>query len=287
MIGLFDTGHGGLTVARALRAAFPKENFLYFGDHAHAPYGLRKTEDIIARTQKAVELLFDQGCALVLLACNTATAAALRPMQQDWLPNSEYAGKHNVLGIIAPTVEAITNTKWTDKKPHDGEEKLIAVFGTERTIGSGVYEIEIQKRFPKARIATMACPGLAGAIEAGESEAVLDVQVRDAVSRLMENIGHKTPDHVLLACTHYPLVEPLFRKYLPAGVAIFSQPRAVMSALADYLTRHPEYCSLYKTAGGGMRFLTSGDALVVQAGAERFLGERLAFEALNKKERVA
>jgi glutamate racemase len=279
VIGLFDTGHGGLTVAQELRRCFPHLSFLYFGDHARSPYGKRTTEEIISFTLGHVEMLFASGCSLVVLACNTATAAALRTLQQEWLPQSAWRGKHNVLGIIAPTVEVITQTRWNGGGVYHGEEKHIGVFGTERTIKSGVYEVEIIKRFPKAKVTAVACAGLAGAIEAGESEDILERQVEEAVRCLKAQVSGQALDHVLLGCTHYPLVEPLFRKYLSLEVEIFSQPKAVAAALKDYLHRHPEYIR----GGRGFRYLTSGDLGRVQKGAERFLGERLFFEALNQK----
>lgn len=267
MIGLFDTGHGGLTIYRALARHLPERNFMYFGDHAHVPYGSKPAADILKLTQLAVERLFERGCPLVVLACNTATAVALRMLQREWLPHSPYKD-HRVLGIIAPTVEIAVDT-------HQQDDAILAVFGTLRTIESNVYDIEIHKRMPEMRVVQQACPHLAGAIEAGCSDAELEQQVHDAVTACLKQSGGKVPQRAILGCTHFPLVEHLFRKALPPQTRLFSQTHAVADRLADYLARHPEFDQ--REAKKPDVFLTSGDADKVGKDAARFLGIELTF----------
>src|SRR3569832_1471759 len=168
MIGVFDSGLGGLTVLRALVSRFNGVEFVYLADHAHVPYGNQPSEDIVGFTRDCVDDLFSRGAKLVLLGCNTATAVALRRLQQEWLPHTKWAGSHNVLGIVAPTVEAATQTPWAVTSPLYPQKyntDTIAVFGTTRTITSGVYPEEIHKRCPKVTIVQQICSELAGAIE--------------------------------------------------------------------------------------------------------------------------
>ena len=176
MIGLFDSGHGGLTIFKAVSTRFPEQKFIYLGDHANLPYGDRSSTEIVGFTRAGVELLFDQGCNLVMLACNTATAVAARTLQQDWLPESGYQGK-NILGIIAPTVEAATQTPWAVTEPQYPQmynRDRIAIFGTTRTITTDVYGEEIRKRCPEAELFQLACPALAKSIERDGDDKVLE-----------------------------------------------------------------------------------------------------------------
>jgi glutamate racemase len=278
MIGLFDTGLGGLTVASALRAG--GVSFVYYGDQANAPYGEREADEIYVLTQKGVEVLFNEGCKLVVLACNTATCVALRRLQRQWLPGSAYSG-HNVIGIVAPTVEMTTNIAWGNCQPPEVANPAsgsIAVFGTTRTIRSEVYTIEIKKRRPNAEVIGQACPGLAGAIEAGAVEDLLEAQVQEAVQALLQKTGGRAPAEAILGCTHFPLVEHLFRRHLPAELRILSQPEAVVLGLKDYLKRHPEYAG----GNGVQRFITSAAPEESRRLARRFVGEEVAFEGLAK-----
>jgi glutamate racemase len=264
MIGVFDSGHGGLTVLRALVARFPDESFVYFGDHANAPYGNRPSDEVVDLTRSAVERLYGMGCRLVLLACNTATCVAVRRLQKDWLPASPYAGTCNVLGIVAPTVEAATQTAWgvtTPQYPQKYNSDVIAVFGTTRTIASRVYPQEIHKRCPKVTVLEQACPTLAGAIEAGAHEAELDALVAGCVAELMTKAGGAAPHRAILGCTHYPLVEHIFRRHLPPFTRILSQPAAVADSFEDYLGRHTRY----RTGLRGLRLVTTGEPAAVTA----------------------
>ncbi len=262
MIGVFDSGLGGLTVLRALRARFPALDFLYLADHAHVPYGNRPAEEVVALTQASIEALFGSGCKLVLLGCNTATAVAARVLQQEWLPQSGWRAKgHNILGIVAPTVEAATQTPYavtTPQYPQKNNTDLIAVFATTRTVSSGVFPEEIRKRCPKVAVVQQACPGLAGAIEDAASEAVLEQLVIEAVAGLMAGTGGRPPHRAILGCTHFPIVEHLFRKHLPPFTRLLSQPEAVADSLEDYLGRHPRYVA--GCDGGRLVLRTTGDA---------------------------
>jgi glutamate racemase len=277
MIGIFDSGLGGLTVLRALVARFPHLPFIYLGDHANVPYGDRSSPEVIELTRQGVEALFGAGCRLVLLGCNTATAVAARHLQQAWLPGSRWRG-HNVLGIVAPTVEAATQTAWAVSSPQYPQKyntDLIAVFGTTRTITSGVYPEEIRKRCPKVTIVQQVCARLAGAIEEEAPEAELERLVEEGIRGLMEKTGGTPPHRAILGCTHFPLVEHLFRRHLPPFTRILSQPEVVADSFEDYITRHPHYVASGR--GGALTLLTSGDPVEASARARVFWPEVSAF----------
>lgn len=274
-IGVFDSGHGGLTVLRGLEAALPREHFLYLGDHAAAPYGQRIPAEIEARSQAAVELLFALGCRLVVLACNTAAAVALRRMQQGWL-----AARHperRVLGVLVPVVEQLTGQPWSAEEPppppHPAPRR-IALFATPRTVESGSYPLEVARRAPWVEVASQACPGLAGAIEADAPEEALHELVLAACRSLLARLP-ALPDAAVLGCTHYPLVQHHFAAALP-GVPLLSQPDLVAESLTDYLRRRPDYSS----GPGETRFYTTGDAGFVTPLAARFLGRPVRFQTV-------
>ncbi len=267
MIGVFDSGLGGLTVLRDLVARFRHADFVYLADHAHVPYGNRPSEEIVELTRAATEDLFNRGAKLVLLGCNTATAVALRRLQREWLPASKWAdGQHNVLGIVAPTVEAATQTPWAVTSPQYPQKyntDTVAVFGTTRTVTSGVYPEEIKKRCPKVTVVQQICSELAGAIEAKRPEAELDALVSEGVAGLLTQTANMPPHRAILGCTHFPLVEHLFRRHLPPFTRILSQPEVVADSFEDYLTRRPQY--LAGNEGGRLQLLTTGDAAEVSA----------------------
>ncbi len=282
MIGLFDSGHGGLTVCRELVERFPQVEFVYLGDHANAPYGNRPSEDIVALTREGVERLYGQGCRLVLLACNTATAIACRTLQQQWLPDAGYEG-HNILGVVAPMVEAATQTPWAVTAPQYPQKyntDTIAVFGTQRTIDSGVYREEIRKRCPKVTVIEQDCPELAGAIEAARREDELDEMVSAYVATLLERTQGMAPETVILGCTHYPLIEHLFVRHLPPSTRILSQPKVVADSLEDYLARHTRYVAPPR-AGTRPSLLTTGDPRGVERSLEIFWPEPQRFEPVG------
>lgn len=271
MIGVFDSGLGGLTVLRELASRFEHADFVYLADHAHVPYGDRPSDEIVDLTRLAVEQLFERGAGLVLLGCNTATAVALRRLQQQWLPNSRWKAGHNVLGIVAPTVEAATQTPWavtSPQYPQKNNTDTIAVFGTTRTISSGVYPEEIRKRCPKVTVVQQVCSELAGAIEDKRPESELDALVRAGVDGVQTQVNGTPPHRAILGCTHFPLVEHLFRRHLPPFTRILSQPEVVADSFEDYLHRRPQF--LAGSRGGRLELLTTGDAAEVSAKARVF-----------------
>jgi len=277
MIGVFDSGHGGLTIFRELTARFPQFSWVYYGDHANAPYGNRPGPEVVELTQHACAKLFMAGCKTVILGCNTATAVAGRTLQQNWLPqvNAERSG-HRVLGIIAPTVEAVTQTPWHVKTPVFPQKyntDTIALFATAVTVNSGVYATEIAKRCPHATLVPLACPTLVPLIEGGAPEAELREAVQGYVQTLLAQAA-ETPSWAILGCTHYPLLAHHFRAALPPQTRLLNQPLAVANALEDYFERHPEVVMGAQTGvGAGMvQYFTSGEPEAVGAIAARFLG---------------
>lgn len=286
MIGVFDSGHGGLTVLRALVERFPRLPFVYLGDHANVPYGNRASEDVVALTRGGVEQLFARGARLVLLGCNTATCVAARTLQRDWLPSSEWRGR-NVLGIVAPTVEAATQTPWavsTPQYPQKYNTDIVAVFGTTRTITSYVYPEEIRKRCPKVTVVQQIASDLAGAIEEARPPAELSAIVKRAVDGLLQQTSGVAPHRAILGCTHFPLVEAMFREHLPSSTRILSQPEIVADSFEDYLARHPEYAGA-REPDTAPHLLTSGDPHAVSATARIFWPTAPAFEPLTASAR--
>ena len=277
MIGVFDSGFGGLTVHRALVDALPERDFVYLGDNRNAPYGMKTPIDVLTLTCAGIERLFGEGCTLAILACNTASVVALRWIQQQWLPVRcrEDGVRRNVIGIVAPTIEAATGLRW-DEDPVAASEvqrsSTIAVFATRRTVETDCYPIEIRKRRPDIVVVQQDCPELAGAIERGAPRRDLGVLVEQYVGELREKID--TPDCAILGCTHYPLVAELFAGALPCGIPIIHQPQATARALKSYLNRHPEY----DAGNGGRRiFLSTGFPAEALPLIERFWGEKLVF----------
>lgn len=275
MIGVFDSGLGGLTILRALTERFPHLSLIYLGDHANVPYGDRPSHEIVALTRAGVERLFSLGCQLVLLGCNTATAIAARELQQNWLPASGNKN-HNLLGIIAPMVEAATQTPWavtTPQYPQKYNTDTIIVFATSLTVRSQVYIEEIAKRCPKVDVHQQACPGLVDAIERGASTSELSSIVRNACEAGLALLDNGAPERVILGCTHYPIVEHLFAEHLPASTRILSQPTVVADSLDDYLQRHPEFATGTGAVGADtkaqIRLLTTGQADQVAVTATR------------------
>jgi len=280
-IGVFDSGVGGLTVHRELTTRFPTRDLVYLADQAHAPYGGRGGEDIVELTRAGCARLFDAGASVVVLACNTASAIALRRLQQTWLPEERARRGRpvNVLGIIVPTIEAATGQPWSHQIDPLVERKsaidVLGVFCTAATAMSRVYEIEIDKRSEDLAVFSEACPGLAGLIELGAPEEELRVVVRDHVDALRRRIG-RHPDRAVLGCTHYEIIADLFAEALPAGTPVIHQPQAVADALERYFATHPEY----DLGNAGRRdFLTTGQPGPQSTLIARFWGAPLSFEA--------
>lgn len=279
-IGVFDSGHGGLSVWRALAERLPDQAFLYLGDHANAPYGEHSAEEILALTRAGVTRLFDSGCRLVVLACNTAAAVALRRLQEDWLP--DWPGRR-ILGVFVPTVERLTETAWTRDPPpraaHPADpRRTVAVFATTRTVESGAYAREIGRRAPGFTVHEIACPGLVAAIEAGAPEGELQALIDGFCTELLRRLEHAPLDAVVLGCTHFPLVEAQFRSALPSEAPVLSQAELVAESLTGYLRRRPEF----SVSGDGTRFLTTGDPAWVSARASALLGGPFRFEAVSR-----
>ena len=268
-IGVFDSGFGGLSVLRSLRERLPQYDYLYLGDNARAPYGTRSFETVHRFTLQCVQYLFNQGCPLVILACNTASAKALRNIQQNWLPTSDDPTRR-VLGVIRPTAEAVAET---DTNGHVG------VFATPGTIASSSYDIEIHNLRPDFKVSGHACPMWVPLVEEGYANSPgADFFVREGVDALMA-IDPKI-DTVLLACTHYPLLYNKIRQYTPANATVVCQGEIVADSLRDYLVRHPEM-ERRLTRGGTARFLTTESADKFSSLASLFLGHDVAAERVE------
>jgi glutamate racemase len=280
-IGVFDSGVGGLSIHRALVQRFAQADFIYLADQAHAPYGALPGERIVDLTRRGCERLLEAGADLVVLGCNTASAIALRRLQQTWLPGFRAARGRpaNILGIIVPTIEAATGLPWTqalDDPPEKAQAlEVLGVFCTPQTAASRVYEIEIDKRRGDLAVFTEPCPGLARLIEAGEGEAGLRSMIGEHVAALTRRVG-RSPDRWILGCTHYELAADLFRAALPPGAALIHQPAATADALERYLAAHPEYDP---GKAGERRFLTTGPPGPQSGLVEAFWGGPIRFEA--------
>lgn len=259
-IGVFDSGVGGLTVHRRLVDRFPAADILYLADQANAPYGGLSGENIVDLTRAGCIRLFEAGAEVIVLACNTASAIALRRLQQVWLPEyrRETGRRLNILGIIVPTIEAATGRPWEHQGGASDEKisnvEILGVFCTAATAMSQVYEIEIQKRREDLAAFSEPCPGLAGLIELGASTEELKVVVEEHVDALRRRIG-RHPDKAILGCTHYEIVADLFQAALPTGTPLIHQPSATADALDRYFQRHPEYDL---GSSGRRAFLTTG-----------------------------
>ena len=280
-IGVFDSGVGGLTVHRELTRRFPQRDFVYLADQANAPYGGRGGEEIVELTRAGCERLFEAGASVVVLACNTASAIALRRLQQTWAPEARerFGRPLNILGIIVPTIEAATGLPWTYEADRSGEKieaiEITGVFCTAATAMSRVYEIEIDKRREDLAVFSEPCPGLAGLIELGATADELKVVVNEHVDALRRRIG-RHPDKAILGCTHYEIVAGLFAAALPEGTPVIHQPSAVADALERYFERHPEY----DLGSSGRRdFLTTGTPGPQSDLVGQFWGAPLTFSA--------
>ena len=264
-VGVFDSGFGGLTIYRSIRANLPQYDYIYLGDNARTPYGSRSFEAIFRFTTECVRYLFSLDCKLIIIACNTASAKALRSIQQKILPVS-YPDRR-VLGIIRPSVEELGK---------DTKTKTVALWATEGTVRSDSFGIEIAKYAPGIRLIQTACPMLVPLVEAGElNHTGADYFIRkywDETASLSDQI-----DLLLLACTHYPLLLPRIREIVPQKVRILVQSDFVVPSLIDYLKRHPEIESQLSRAGS-QRFLTTDHTEGFDRLAEVFLGHPVESE---------
>lgn len=267
-VGLFDSGLGGLTVLDAITKRLPDLPLVYFGDNANTPYGVRTAENIYDLTTAGVQRLFDAGCDLVILACNTASAAALRRMQESWVPSDK-----RVLGVFVPLIEALTERQWGDNSPpREVGVSHVALFATPATVSSRAFQRELAFRAIGVDVEAQACAGVVDAIEEGDM-ILAEALVRSHVEALKRKMPQ--PDAAILGCTHYPLVEETFKEALGPDIRVLSQPKLVADSLADYLDRRPEMVG----EGTESLFLTSGNPRAVSDKATQFLRRQIAFQA--------
>jgi len=266
-VGIFDSGLGGLTVLDAVSRQLPDVPLRYYADSANAPYGVRTADDIYALTRKALFEMWDAGSDLVLLACNTASAAALRRIQEQDVPKGKRA-----LGVFVPMIEALTERQWGDNSPpREVAVKHVALFATPATVASRAFQRELAFRAIGVDVEAQACGGVVDAIEDGDmilAEALVRSHV-DALKRKMPN-----PQAAILGCTHYPLMEEAFQTALGPDVDVYSQGALVADSLNDYLNRHPDMMGT-----GEAGFVTTGDPARVSDRATQFLRRRIAFQA--------
>ena len=261
-IGVFDSGYGGLTILTKIKNLLPQYDFIYLGDNARTPYGPRSFETVYEFTLQSVKWLFQQNCPLIILACNTASAKALRTIQQKYLP--KYDAQKRVLGVIRPTAEIIGNYSDT---------KNIGVLGTKGTVQSESYLIEIEKFFPDMKVFQHACPMWVPLVENNEyhSEGA-DYFIKKDIDILLK----ESPkiDTILLACTHYPLLLKKIKQNLSKNIKVISQGNIVAKSLVDYLQRHPEIeakCS----KNGTLAFFTTDSTNDFDKHSEIFFGEKV------------
>ena len=281
-IGAFDSGVGGLTVHHRLVERFPEADFIYLADQANAPYGGRPGEEIVELTKAGCIRLFEAGCDVVVLACNTAASVALRRLQQTWLPDyrRELGRPVNVLGIVVPTIEAATGLPWEHEAQWREEKaeklEILGVFSTPATARSRVYEIEIDKRRQDVAVFSEPCPDLARMIEANAPRDDLARVIEGHVKALTTRIG-RAPNRAILGCTHYEIVADLFQAALLPGTPLIRQPDATADALERYFARHPEF---RPGTTAVRRFLTTGQPGAQNSLVETFWGGPLSFEAV-------
>ena len=256
-IGIFDSGIGGLTVFRSIAAALPEYDYIYLGDNSRAPYGNRSFNTIHQYTWECVQWLFAQGCPLIILACNTASAKALRTIQQKDMQALDPVKR--VLGVIRPTAEVVGNYSKT------GE---IGVLGTNGTVQSGSYLLEIEKFFPELKVYQQACPLWVPLIESGEYEKPgADYFVKEYLDGIMAQSANI--DTLLLACTHYPLIQDKIEAYLPPNIKVLAQGDIVANSLVNYLQRHPAM-EENLSRGQTKMFYTTDDTAEFDRHASRF-----------------
>ena len=261
-IGVFDSGYGGLTILDKIREVLPEYDYIYVGDNARAPYGTRSFEVVYEFTRQAVNKLFDMGCHLVILACNTASAKALRSIQMNDLPGIDPARR--VLGVIRPTVECVGEIS---KNQH------IGVLATAGTIKSESYPLEIHKLFPEIQVSGTACPMWVSLVENNESQ---DEGADYFIRKYIDQLLSKDPqiDTVILGCTHFPILLPKIRQYIPEHVSVIAQGEYVAESLKDYLKRHPEMDAKC-TKNGNCQFYTTEAEEKFSESASTFLKQQI------------
>jgi len=267
-IGIFDSGYGGLTILDGIRQLLPQYDYLYLGDNARTPYGTRSFDVVYEFTRQAVERLFHMGCELIILGCNTASAKALRTIQQVDLPR--IAPEKRVLGVIRPTAEIIGQLT---------KSRHVGIFATEGTIKSQSYTLEIQKLYPDITVTGVACPFWVPLVEYGEVDSPgADYFVKKRIDQLRD--ADPAIDAIILGCTHFPLLMPKISKFLDPSVQVISQGQYVASSLRDYLQRHPEIesrCTRHATT----HYLTTESAERFKEQAQIFLHETIQVESIT------
>lgn len=267
-IGIFDSGYGGLTVLKEIVKQLPSYDYIYLGDNARSPYGTRSFETVYDYTLQCVEWLLNKGCPLIILACNTASAKALRTIQQKDLP--EYGDDKRVLGVIRPTAEIVGNYSKTGH---------IGILGTNGTVESLSYPIEIEKFFPTIKIHQHACPMWVPIVENNEyASQGADFFIKKDVDLLMNE--RPDIDVILLACTHYPLLIEKIKKYVPQNVRVISQGGIVSASLSDYLQRHPEI-EIKCSKSGGRQFFTTDSTTDFDKHSAVFFGQSVKSEHVD------
>ena len=267
-IGVFDSGYGGLTILDKIREVLPEYDYIYLGDNARAPYGTRSFEVVYEFTRQAVNKLFDMGCHLVILACNTASAKALRSIQMNDLPQIDPARR--VLGVIRPTVECVGEIS---KNQH------IGVLATAGTIKSESYPLEIHKLFPEIQVSGTACPMWVSLVENNESQ---DEGADYFIRKYIDQLLSKDPqiDTVILGCTHFPILLPKIRQYIPEHISVIAQGEYVAESLKDYLKRHPEMDAKC-TKNGNCQFYTTEAEEKFSESASTFLKQQISVKHIT------
>lgn len=264
-IGIFDSGYGGLTILHGIRQLLPEYDYLYLGDNARTPYGTRSFEVVYEFTRQAVMKLFEMGCHLVILGCNTASAKALRTIQQNDLPKLD--ATRRVLGVIRPTAEVIGSLT---------HNRHVGIFATEGTIKSESYNLEIHKLYPDIQVTGVACPFWVPLVEYNEADSPgADYFVKKRIDQLLRQ--DPQIDTIILGCTHYPLLLPKIHKYIPRGIRIIAQGEYVASSLQQYFLRHPEM-EQRCTKNGQTRYLTTENPERFKEQAQIFLHENIEVE---------
>lgn len=272
MIGFFDSGFGGLTVMRSVVSLLPPYDYFYLGDNARVPYGTRSSELVFEFTRQALAYLFRQGCPLVIVACNTASANALRRIQQEYLPLAW--PDRRVLGVVRPAAEAVVEKKY----------RRVGILATEGVVSSEAYITEIHKLDPTIEIAQQACPVLVPIVEAGERDwKSADAAVSTYTALLLEKI--QSLDAILLACTHYPLLMDTLRRHIPREIAIIEQGPVVAEKLKDYLERHGDMEQRLSRRGSRM-FRTTDHCHRFDQLARLFYGEPVSSELVRLEDTV-
>lgn len=267
-IGVFDSGYGGLTILDKIREVLPEYDYIYLGDNARAPYGTRSFEVVYEFTRQAVNKLFDMGCHLVILACNTASAKALRSIQMNDLPQIDPARR--VLGVIRPTVECVGEIS---KNQH------IGVLATAGTIKSESYPLEIHKLFPEIQVSGTSCPMWVSLVENNESQ---DEGADYFIRKYIDQLLSKDPqiDTVILGCTHFPILLPKIRQYIPDHISVIAQGEYVAESLKDYLKRHPEMDAKC-TKNGNCQFYTTEAEEKFSESASTFLKQQISVKHIT------